>query len=38
MRDRFAIVAVLLLVGVAMLPAQTPRPVLTPGNTVSPWR
>ncbi len=34
MRDRFAIVAVLLLVGVAMLPAQTPRPVLTAGNTV----
>ena len=34
MRYRFAIVAVLLLVCTGTLPAQTPRPVLTPGNTV----
>jgi len=34
MRYRFAIVAVLLLVCAGTLPAQTPRPVLTPGNTV----
>jgi hypothetical protein len=34
MRSRFFFVAALLVVATITLPAQTPRPVLTPGNTV----
>jgi hypothetical protein len=34
MRPRFTLAAVLIVVSAVTLPAQTPRPVLAPGNTI----